>query len=177
MQLVRWCGWLSANHGNEAGLNVLSERRGLGAWRMTKWVRASMDSLLPEAEQQLHVFTHTRIPSVHSHLHALGELHSSTLPVFLPPPPTTTSTAVSTTHDSSSPPLYTMASLNTSSNGPNITRSYQNVVNAPPPSGTQASSPTYGQWAVFTVAAPLVSAFQGDSGKESVLKVQSTGGT
>jgi hypothetical protein len=70
-----------------------------------------------------------------------------------------------------------MAALNTSSNGPNITRSYQNVVNAPPPSGTQASSPTYGQWAVFSVAAPLVSAFQGDGGKESVLKVQSTGGT
>jgi hypothetical protein len=70
-----------------------------------------------------------------------------------------------------------MASLNTSSNGPNITRSYQNVVNAPPPSGPQASSPTYGQWAVFAVAAPLVSAFQGDGGKESVLKVQSTGGT
>lgn len=68
-----------------------------------------------------------------------------------------------------------MATLNTSSNGPNITRSYQNVVNAPPPSGPQASSPTYGQWAVFTVAAPLVSAFQHDNGKESVLKVQSTG--
>ncbi|CAE7202929.1 hypothetical protein CFE70_010506 [Pyrenophora teres f. teres 0-1] len=68
-----------------------------------------------------------------------------------------------------------MATLNTSSNGPNITRSYQNVVNAPPPSGAQASSPTYGQWAVFTVAAPLVSAFQQDGGKESVLKVQSTG--
>lgn len=69
-----------------------------------------------------------------------------------------------------------MASLNTSSNGPNITRSYQNVVNSPPPSGAQASSPTYGQWAVFAVAAPLVSAFQSDGGKESVLKVQSTGG-
>ncbi|EAT87861.1 hypothetical protein SNOG_04101 [Parastagonospora nodorum SN15] len=68
-----------------------------------------------------------------------------------------------------------MASLNTSSNGPNITRSYQNVVNSPPPSGAQASSPTYGQWAVFAVAAPLVSAFQSDGGKESVLKVQSTG--
>ncbi|KAJ4372116.1 actin binding protein [Neocucurbitaria cava] len=68
-----------------------------------------------------------------------------------------------------------MASLNTSSNGPNITRSYQNVVNSPPPSGAQASSPTYGQWAVFTVVAPLVSAFQHDGGKESVLKVQSTG--
>ncbi|KAF1911580.1 hypothetical protein BDU57DRAFT_460964 [Ampelomyces quisqualis] len=68
-----------------------------------------------------------------------------------------------------------MATLNTSSNGPNITRSYQNVVSAPPPAGAQASSPTYGQWAVFAVAAPLVSAFQGDGGKESVLKVQSTG--
>lgn len=70
-----------------------------------------------------------------------------------------------------------MASLNTSSNGPNITRSYQNVVNAPAPTGAQAASPTYGQWAVFTVAAPLVSAFQADGGKESVLKVQTTGGT
>ncbi|KAF2874753.1 hypothetical protein BDV95DRAFT_675048 [Massariosphaeria phaeospora] len=68
-----------------------------------------------------------------------------------------------------------MASLNTSSNGPNITRSYQSIVNSPPPSGPQANSPTYGQWAVFTVAAPLVSAFQQDGGKESVLKVQSTG--
>lgn len=70
-----------------------------------------------------------------------------------------------------------MASLNTSTNGPNITRSYQNVVNTPPPSGPQAQSPTYGQWAVFAVTAPLVSAFQHDGGKESVLKVQSTGGT
>ncbi|KAF1996815.1 hypothetical protein P154DRAFT_622880 [Amniculicola lignicola CBS 123094] len=68
-----------------------------------------------------------------------------------------------------------MASLNTSANGPNITRSYQKIVEAPPPSGAQAGSPTYGQWAVFTVAAPLVSAFQQDGGKESVLKVQSTG--
>ncbi|KAF2648338.1 hypothetical protein K491DRAFT_612964 [Lophiostoma macrostomum CBS 122681] len=68
-----------------------------------------------------------------------------------------------------------MASLNTSSNGPNITRSYQNIVNSPPPSGPQANSPTFAQWAVFTVAAPLVSAFQQDGGKESVLKVQSTG--
>ncbi|KAL5114725.1 actin binding protein [Pleosporales sp. CAS-2024a] len=68
-----------------------------------------------------------------------------------------------------------MATLNTSSNGPNIARSYQNVVNAPPPSHAHASSPTYAQWAVFAVAAPLVSAFQADGGKESVLKVQSTG--
>ncbi|KAF2681891.1 actin binding protein-like protein [Lentithecium fluviatile CBS 122367] len=68
-----------------------------------------------------------------------------------------------------------MATLNTSTNGPNITRSYQHVVNTPPSSGPQANSPTYGQWAVFTVAAPLVSAFQQDGGKESVLKVQSTG--
>jgi len=68
-----------------------------------------------------------------------------------------------------------MATLNTSSNGPNITRSYQSIVNSPPPASPQANSPTYGQWAVFTVAAPLVSAFQHDGGKESVLKVQSTG--
>lgn len=75
------------------------------------------------------------------------------------------------------PVIRTMASLNTSSNGPNITRSYQNVINTPPPSGPQSQSPTYGQWAVFAVTAPLVSAFQNDGGKESVLKVQSTGGT
>ncbi|KAJ5951458.1 uncharacterized protein N7479_009871 [Penicillium vulpinum] len=67
-----------------------------------------------------------------------------------------------------------MASLNLSSNGPSISKSYQTVVNAPPPSGDKAS-PTYGQWAVYSVSTPLVSAFQQDGGKESVLKVQSTG--
>lgn len=70
-----------------------------------------------------------------------------------------------------------MASLNTSTNGPNITRSYQSIVNAPAPTGPKANSPTYAQWALFTVVAPLVSAFQHDGGKESVLKVQTTGGT
>lgn len=70
-----------------------------------------------------------------------------------------------------------MASLNTSTNGPSIKSSYQGVVNSSAPSGPQASSPTYGQWAVFSVSAPLVNAFQQDSGgKESILKVQSTGG-
>ena len=69
-----------------------------------------------------------------------------------------------------------MSSLNTSTNGPSISKSYQSVVNAPPPSGSAAASPTYGQWAVFSVSAPLANAFQQDSGsKESVLKVQSTG--
>lgn len=68
-----------------------------------------------------------------------------------------------------------MAFLNTSSNGPSITQSYQKVVQSPPPSGAAASSPTYGQWALFSVQAPLVSAFQAESGKESVLKVQTTG--
>ncbi|KAI9657607.1 MAG: hypothetical protein M1821_002783 [Bathelium mastoideum] len=65
-----------------------------------------------------------------------------------------------------------MATLNTSTNGPSITKSYQSVVDAPLPSD---GSPTYGQWAVFSVSAPLANAFQQDSGKESVLKVQSTG--
>jgi hypothetical protein len=69
-----------------------------------------------------------------------------------------------------------MASLNTSTNGPNIKRSYQSIVDAPKPTGAAASSPTYAQWALFTVTAPLVSAFQNDGGKESVLKVQTTGG-
>ncbi|CAG8885732.1 unnamed protein product [Penicillium egyptiacum] len=68
-----------------------------------------------------------------------------------------------------------MASLNLSSNGPSISKSYQTVVNSPPPSGN-GGSPTYGQWAVYSVSTPLVSAFQQDGGgKESVLKVQSTG--
>lgn len=70
-----------------------------------------------------------------------------------------------------------MATLNLSSNGPTISKSYQSVLNAPAPSGSAAASPTYGQWAIFAVSTPLVSAFQQDTGsKESVLKVQSSGG-
>jgi len=69
-----------------------------------------------------------------------------------------------------------MASLNLSANGPSISQSYQKVVNSPPPSGPAGGSPTYGQWVVYSVAAPLASAFQNDSGKESVMKVQSSGG-
>ncbi len=69
-----------------------------------------------------------------------------------------------------------MSSLNTSTNGPSISKSYQSIVTAPPPSGRAAASPTYGQWTVLSVSAPLANAFQQDSGnKESVLKVQSTG--
>lgn len=70
-----------------------------------------------------------------------------------------------------------MATLNLSTNGHSISRSYESIVNAPAPSGPAASSETYGQWALFSVSAPLVSAFQDASGKESVLKVQSTGGS
>lgn len=70
-----------------------------------------------------------------------------------------------------------MASLNLSTNGPSISKSYKSVVDAPAPSGPAAASPTYGQWALFAVSAPLVNAFQQDAGgKESILKVQSTGG-
>jgi hypothetical protein len=69
-----------------------------------------------------------------------------------------------------------MSSLNLSINGPSITKSYQSVLNAPLAAGPAAASPTYGQWAIFSVAAPLANAFQQDSGKESVMKVQSTGG-
>ncbi|KAJ5162471.1 hypothetical protein N7492_007863 [Penicillium capsulatum] len=66
-----------------------------------------------------------------------------------------------------------MASLNLSTNGPSISKSYQSVVNATP----KAASPTHAQWAVFSVSTPLVNAFQQDAGnKESVLKVQSSGG-
>lgn len=70
-----------------------------------------------------------------------------------------------------------MATLNLSTNGPSISKSYQSIVTSPPPSGNAAQSPTYGQWAVYSVSAPLVNVFQqGAGGKESVLKVQSTGG-
>lgn len=69
-----------------------------------------------------------------------------------------------------------MASLNTSTNGPSIKSSYAGVINSAAPSGPAAKSPTYGQWAVFSVSAPLVNAFVDSAGKESVLKVQSTGG-
>lgn len=69
-----------------------------------------------------------------------------------------------------------MSTINLSINGPSIQSSYRSVVNSPLPSGSAASSPTYAQWAVFSVSAPLVSAFQSDgAGKESVLKVQETG--
>lgn len=68
-----------------------------------------------------------------------------------------------------------MATLNTSTNGPSISKSYQSIVNAPAAAASKSS--TYGQWAVFSVSAPLANAFQPDAGgKESVLKVQSTGG-
>ena len=70
-----------------------------------------------------------------------------------------------------------MATLNLSTNGPSIAKSYQSVVDAPIPSGIATKSSNYGQWAVFSVSAPLVNAFQqAAGGKESVLKVQSTGG-
>ncbi|GKT83511.1 actin binding protein [Colletotrichum tofieldiae] len=65
-----------------------------------------------------------------------------------------------------------MASLNLSINGPSIKSSYQGVINGPPPN---SSSPTYAQWALFSVQAPLANAFQDSGSKESVLKVQSTG--
>lgn len=67
-----------------------------------------------------------------------------------------------------------MASLNLSVNGPSIKSSYAGVVNAAIP---KSSSSTYAHWALFSVQAPLVNAFQQDSGsKESILKVQTTGG-
>ncbi|PYH44800.1 putative actin binding protein [Aspergillus saccharolyticus JOP 1030-1] len=66
-----------------------------------------------------------------------------------------------------------MATLNLSTNGPSIAKSYQTVIDSSLPG---SGSPTYGQWAIFSVSAPLINAFQQDSGsKESVLKVQDTG--
>ncbi|KAK0618609.1 hypothetical protein B0T17DRAFT_538410 [Bombardia bombarda] len=65
-----------------------------------------------------------------------------------------------------------MASLNLSINGPSIKSSYQGVINGPAPS---SSSPTYAQWALFSVQAPLLNAFQDSAAKESILKVETTG--
>ncbi|KAM4059381.1 variant SH3 domain-containing protein [Hirsutella rhossiliensis] len=65
-----------------------------------------------------------------------------------------------------------MASLNLSINGPSIKSSYNGVVSGPPP---PSSSPTYAQWALFSVQSPLMNAFQDSGAKESILKVESTG--
>ncbi|KAF4449323.1 hypothetical protein F53441_7373 [Fusarium austroafricanum] len=65
-----------------------------------------------------------------------------------------------------------MASLNTSINGPSIKSSYNSVVNGAPPS---SDSPTLAHWALFSVQAPLLNAFQDSGAKESILKVQGTG--
>ncbi|KLO94519.1 ABP1-actin-binding protein [Fusarium fujikuroi] len=65
-----------------------------------------------------------------------------------------------------------MASLNTSINGPSIKSSYSSVVNGAPPS---SESPTHAHWALFSVQAPLLNAFQDSGAKESILKVQGTG--
>lgn len=67
-----------------------------------------------------------------------------------------------------------MASLNLSTNGASIKSSYNVVVGG---EAAASGSPTYAQWALFSVQAPLVNAFQDSGSKESVLKVQSTGGT
>ncbi|KAM5356282.1 hypothetical protein ACJ41O_002928 [Fusarium nematophilum] len=65
-----------------------------------------------------------------------------------------------------------MASLNLSINGPSIKSSYNGVVSGPPPA---SDSPTYAHWALFSVQAPLLNAFQDSAAKESILKVQGTG--
>lgn len=66
-----------------------------------------------------------------------------------------------------------MASLNLSINGPSIKSSYQGVVNS---TLSKSDSPTYAQWALFTVQAPLLNAFQDGGAKESILKVETKGG-
>ncbi|KAK3330263.1 hypothetical protein B0H66DRAFT_543269 [Apodospora peruviana] len=56
-----------------------------------------------------------------------------------------------------------MASLNLSINGPTIKKAYEGVING---------SIT---WALFSVQAPLLSAFQNSGAKESIFKVESSG--
>jgi hypothetical protein len=64
-----------------------------------------------------------------------------------------------------------MASLDIS---PEIGRSYQKLVSGPAPN---KPSPTYAQWAVFSVSAPLQNAFVQSSVKASTLKIHTAGGT
>lgn len=136
------------------------------------------DNRLPSAHAHAHALAHAPPPSPHRARHTRCAHRESTATCPARPSVHPPLSAPSTSpHSCLHRPPRAMASLNTSTNGPNITRSYQNVINTPPPSAAQAASPTYGQWAVFAVAAPLVSAFQQDGGKESMLKVQSTGGT
>lgn len=66
-----------------------------------------------------------------------------------------------------------MASLNLSTNGPSIKSSYQGVVGG---ELKKSDSPTYALWALFTVQAPLMNAFQGGGASESILKVEAKGG-
>jgi hypothetical protein len=63
-----------------------------------------------------------------------------------------------------------MASLDIS---PEIGRSYQKLVNG---AAANKPSPTYAQWAVFSVSAPLQNAFVQSSAKASTLKVHAAGG-
>ncbi|KAK1837331.1 hypothetical protein QBC39DRAFT_7074 [Podospora conica] len=65
-----------------------------------------------------------------------------------------------------------MATLNLSIHGPSIKSSYQGVVNG---DAISSSSGTYARWALFSVQAPLLNAFQDSAAKESILKVESTG--
>ncbi|KOS20848.1 Protein app1 [Escovopsis weberi] len=64
-----------------------------------------------------------------------------------------------------------MASLNLSTNGASIKSSYAGVVNG----SATSNSPTHSQWALFSVQAPLLNAFQDSGSKESILKVESIG--
>ncbi|CAK7265796.1 actin binding protein [Sporothrix epigloea] len=65
-----------------------------------------------------------------------------------------------------------MTSLNLSINGPSIRSSYESVIKAP---SSPSNSPTDVRWALYSVQAPLVNAFQDSGNKESVLKVDGTG--
>lgn len=65
-----------------------------------------------------------------------------------------------------------MASINLSLNGAAIKNSYNKVLEGALPTG----SPTSCLWALFSVQAPLVNAFQNSGSNESILKVQDSGG-
>lgn len=66
-----------------------------------------------------------------------------------------------------------MATLDLSENGHSINRSYKALVESPP---SKNPSPTYASWAVLGVSTPLQNAFIQGPPKDSVVKVQVTGG-
>lgn len=130
--------------------------------------RAAPPSCNPPPTPQHHL--HGTPPSTVSKLHHPPPLSSSQQQqpsrTSVSQQPPTTATSTTNTHQT-----LTMASLDIA---PEVSRSYQKVISSP---ALNKPSPTYAQWAIFSVSAPLQNAFVQSSNKASVLKVQASGGS